>query len=129
MSGIDLDAGQARIIAERSEGWVSALQLANLGLRDDTPPNLTASLSAQHRHIASYLVDEVLNRLSPELTQFLLDTSPLERFDAQLCRDVTGVTDAASVISEIERQNAFVISLGGDRRWYRYHHLFAELLR
>jgi LuxR family maltose regulon positive regulatory protein len=128
-SDVDLDAGQAKIIAQRSEGWVSALQLASLGIDHNEPSRLAASLSAQHPHIAGYLVDEVLNRLSHELAQFLLDTSLFERFDAQLCREVAGVAEAATLISEVERQNAFLIRLGDDGEWYRYHHLFAELLR
>ena len=127
--GVDLDAGQTQIIAQRSEGWVSALQLAGLGIDHNEPSRLAASLSAQHPHIAGYLVDEVLNRLPPELAQFLLDTSLFERFDPQLCLEVAGVADAATLISEIERQNAFLIPLGDDGEWYRYHHLFAELLR
>ena len=128
-AGIDLDADQTQIIAQRSEGWVSALQLARLGFDHIDPSRLAASLSAQHGHIASYLVDEVLNRLPPELAQFLLDTSVFERFDPQLCVEVVGAFDAALLISEIERRNAFIIPLGDDREWYRYHHLFAELLR
>jgi LuxR family maltose regulon positive regulatory protein len=127
--GVDPDPGQTQIITQRSEGWVSALQLAGLGIDHNEPSRLAASLSAQHPHIAGYLVDEVLNRLPPELAQFLLDTSLFERFDTQLCLEVAGVADAATLISEIERQNAFLIPLGDDGEWYRYHHLFAELLR
>lgn len=124
-----LDEDQLRVVTERSEGWVSALQLACLGIDIDEPSSLVDSLSAQHPHITSYLVDEVLNRLRPELASFLLNTSPFERFDAQLCRDAAGVADAASLIGEVEKQNAFLIPLGDDGEWYRYHHLFAELLR
>jgi len=128
-AGVDLGAAQTQIITRRSEGWVSALQLASLGIEHDDPSRLAASLSAPHAHIADYLVDEVLNRLPPELATFLLDTSLFERFDPQLCYEVTGVDDAASMIGEIERRNAFIIPLGDDGTWYRYHHLFAELLR
>ncbi|MEA1901982.1 MAG: LuxR C-terminal-related transcriptional regulator [Actinomycetota bacterium] len=127
---MELDADQARVVAERSDGWVLALQLVSLSIDDhDDPSSLPDSLSAQNPHIAGYLVDEVLDRLRPELARFLLDTSPFERFDPQLCRDVAGIANAADLTSEIERQNAFLIPLGDDGEWYRYHHLFAELLR
>jgi LuxR family maltose regulon positive regulatory protein len=128
-SGVDLDADQTRIITQRSEGWVSALQLASLGIDPADPSRLAPSLSAGHPHIADYLVDEVLNRLPPELAQFLLNTSLFERFGRQLCFEVAGVVNAATVIKEIERRNAFIIPLGDDGEWFRYHHLFAELLR
>ena len=126
---MELDADQARIVAERSDGWVLALQLVNLSIDHHDPSSLIDSFSAQHPHIAGYLVDEVLDRLRPELARFLLDTSPFERFDPQLCRDVAGIANAAHLISEIDQQNAFLIPLGDDGEWYRYHHLFAELLR
>lgn len=126
---IELDTDQARVLTERSDGWVLALQLVSLSIDHDDPSSLTDSLSARHPHIASYLVDEVLDRLRPELARFLLNTSPFERFDPQLCRDVAGIANAAHLISEIERQNTFLIPLGDDGEWYRYHHLFAELLR
>lgn len=128
-SEASLHADQLEIVTERSEGWIAALHLASLGADVGTPVNLTDSLSAQHPHIASYLVDEVLDHLRPELATFLLDTSPLERFDSDLCRDVAGVPNATDLIDEIERQNAFLIPLGREREWFRYHHLFADLLR
>lgn len=127
--GIDLEPGQAQRIADRSDGWVSALQLASLGADPDEPSASLDSLSALHPHIAGYLVDEVLNRLPPELTHFLLETSLFERFDGQLCAEVTGITDASTWIDEIERQNAFLIPLGDGRQWFRYHHMFSALLR
>ena len=124
-----LDEDQLRTITDRSEGWISALQLASLGFEGADPAEVISSLSAQHPFIASYLVDEVLDRLRPELADFLLGTSLFERFDAQLCRDVVGRLDAADLIAEIEVQNAFLIPLGAATGWYRYHNLFAELLR
>ncbi|MGI9529412.1 MAG: LuxR C-terminal-related transcriptional regulator, partial [Acidimicrobiia bacterium] len=127
--GIDLEPGQAQRIADRSDGWVSALQLAGLGAEPDNPSAVVSSLSEVHPHIAGYLVDEVLARLTPDLTHFLLETSSLDRFDSQLCGEVTGVANASEMIDEIERRNAFLIPLGDDRQWYRYHHLFSDLLR
>lgn len=104
-----LDEEQLRVVTERSEGWISAIQLVLLGIDHDEPSSLVDSLSAQHPHIAGYLVDEVLDRLRPELASFLLDTSPFERFDAQLCRDAAGVADAASLIGEVKKDRKSVV--------------------
>jgi LuxR family maltose regulon positive regulatory protein len=129
--GIDIEPEQSQRIADRSDGWVSALQLSSLGADRDEPSASAslASLSTLHPHIAGYLVDEVLNRLPAELTRFLLETSTFERFDAQLCAEVTGIANAPTMIDEIERRNAFLIPLGEGRQWFRYHHLFSDLLR
>jgi LuxR family maltose regulon positive regulatory protein len=81
------------------------------------------------QHIVDYLGFEVLDRQPPQLRDFLLRTSVLDRLSGPLCAAVTGVGDAASVLRELERENAFVIALDSKREWYRYHHLFAELLR
>ncbi len=126
-AGLDLNRGQVALIVRRSEGWVAALELVRLGLDPEEPSDPTASLSAEHPFIAGYLVDEVMQRLRPQVTRFLLDSSSLTRFDAELCGEVTGTPDAASMLDELGRQNTFLIPLGDG--WYRYHHLFAELLR
>lgn len=128
VSGIQLSDDTLQLVAKRSEGWVLALQLAGLGAAGDADA-LAHSLSAGDRHISEYLVDEVLQRLRPELAQFILDTSPLDRFDPELCRYATGRDDAAELIEDLERANAFLMPLGRPGQWYRYHHLFAELLR
>ena len=129
VAAMDLDGEQLRLITDRSEGWVLALQLVGLGLDEADPQELARTLSGGHRHIADYLVDEVLDRIRPEVAQFLLATSPFDRFDDQLCRDAAGVANAAELIREIERENAFLIPLDESQDWYRYHHLFADLLR
>lgn len=125
----ELEADQLQLVTDRSEGWILALQLVGLGFDHEDPQALARSLSGGHRHIADYLVDEVLDRLRPEVSTFLLESSPFERFDARLCREAAGVANAAELIREVERENAFLIPLGPDRKWYRYHHLFADLLR
>lgn len=114
-------------VAERSEGWIAALQLAAIGLDPGDDERIVAATSGEHQHIAGYLIDEVLDRLPADLAVFLLDTAPLDRFDAALCRRVTAADDPAATIDELERRNAFLIPLDGG--WFRYHHLFAELLR
>lgn len=129
VAAIELDNEQLILVTERSEGWILALQLVGLGFDEKDPQALARSLSGGHRHIADYLVDEVLGRLRPEVARFLIDTSPLERFDARLCREAAGVENAAQLIREVERENAFLIPLDLTGEWYRYHHLFADLLR
>ena len=128
-AGIEFDADQLRLVTERSEGWILALHLVGLGIDQEDPEAVARSLSGGHRHIADYLVDEVLDRLDPRVARFLLETSPFDRFDERLCREAAGLANAAGLIREVERENAFLIPLGEDRQWYRYHHLFAELLR
>jgi LuxR family maltose regulon positive regulatory protein len=129
VAGIELDTDQLQLITEKSEGWILALQLVGLGMDRHDPQQLARSLSAGQRHIADYLVDEVLDRLRPEVARFLLESSPFERFDSRLCREAAHVTNADDLIREVERENAFLIPLGPDGEWYRYHHLFADLLR
>jgi LuxR family maltose regulon positive regulatory protein len=129
VAGTELDADQLQLVTERSEGWILALQLAGLGIDHEDPQAIARSLSAGHRHIADYLVDEVLHRLDPEVARFLLESSPFERFDDRLCREAAGVANAIELLREVERANAFLIPLDRDGGWYRYHHLFADLLR
>lgn len=128
-AGIELDDDSLRLVTQRSEGWILALQLASLGIDHENPNELVRSLSAGQRHIADYLVDEVLDRLHPDLARFMLESSPFERFDDRLCREAADVANASDLIREVERENAFLIPLGSDGEWYRYHHLFADLLR
>jgi LuxR family maltose regulon positive regulatory protein len=125
--GADLPAAVVAAVAERSEGWVAALQLASLGLDPVDGEAVLATMSGEQRHIAGYLIEEVLTRLPTGLADFLLDTSVLDRFDTALCRQVGVVGDPAARIEDLERRNAFVIPLG--HGWFRYHHLFVELLR
>ncbi len=128
--GVELSSEETNVLAERSEGWIAALQLISLGSGRVAGSDLVDALSADHKHISSYLIEEVVSRLPPELAQFLLETSVLDRFDAELCRAVTGVAEPADLIEELERRNAFLIPLTERASgWYRYHHLFAELLR
>ena len=129
VAGTELDQEQVPLVAERSEGWVLALQLAGLAIDKEDPASVSKSLSGGQGHIADYLVDEVLNRLPPDVAHFLLESSPFERFDAQLCRQAAGLEHAAELIERVDRENAFLIPLGDDDRWFRYHHLFADLLR
>jgi len=120
----------ARILGERTEGWIAGLQMAVLSLRSSNDiPRYVAQFSAQNRYISDFLLDEVLLHQPEEINQFLLATSILERFSAPLCNQVVGIQNSQEIIEFLERSGLFTISLDTTRTWYRYHHLFAELLQ
>jgi LuxR family maltose regulon positive regulatory protein len=149
--GLDLSAADIAALAARTEGWIAGLQLAALALQGslsmegrDTKSFLKA-FSGSHRFVLDYLVEEVLDRQSGEIQEFLLQTSILERLTAPLCNAVrfgeagspsssegaavTGGEDSQAIVERLERANLFLVPLDEERRWYRYHHLFADLLR
>jgi len=128
--GLELTEELAGILCERTEGWAAAVVLAALVLsgREDSRERV-ADLSGNQQQIADYLIEEVLAAQSRELTEFLLGTSILERMTAPLCNAVLEIDTAAALIDELARANAFVIAVDDHREWYRYHHLFGELLR
>ena len=119
----------------RTEGWAASLQLAALALQAlpsrDTPSvdRFVAEFSGSHRYVIDYLMEEVLDKQPTDLRTFLCQTSILERLTGPLCEVVTGQADGQAVLEKLERANLFVIPLDAERSWYRYHHLFAELLR
>ncbi|MCP4428909.1 MAG: hypothetical protein GY803_30870 [Chloroflexi bacterium] len=96
--------------------------------RTDTD-HFIETFSGSHRFVLDYLTDEVLARLDPDLRQFLYQTAFLRRLHADLCRAVTGRDDAAELLTRLEETNLFVVPLDDERRWYRYHQLFADLLQ
>jgi LuxR family maltose regulon positive regulatory protein len=126
--GLDLAAEQVASIRQRTEGWAAGLQLAGLSLRDN-PAAPRAAPTGDDRHVADYLAAEVLDRVTPDERRFLLRTSILERMSGPLCDAVTEGDGAAGRLADLELRNLFVVALDGQRRWYRYHHLFADLLR
>ncbi len=127
---VTLPPEQLAQLEERTEGWAAGLQLAALSLRNQTGiPNLVADISATPRYIAEYLIDEVLERQPDDVQLFLLQTSPLERLTGPLCDAVTGRDDSARVLARLVREQLFVTPLDAAQTWYRYHHLFAEVLR
>jgi LuxR family transcriptional regulator, maltose regulon positive regulatory protein len=128
--GLDLALQDVQRLWERTEGWVTGLYLAGLSLRGrEDPGAFIASLQAGHRHIVDYLGIEVLARQPQPLRAFLLRTSILQRLSGSLCDALLETDNSAEVLVELERANLFLIPLDEHRRWYRYHHLFAELLR
>jgi len=128
--GAQLSERDVHRLLARTEGWAAGLQLAALRLKDRADPSaFIERFTGADWHIVSYLGDEVLASQPPRVREFLLLTSVLNRMCAPLCNALTGCADGAELISEIHRANLFLIPLDDERRWFRYHHLFAELLR
>jgi LuxR family maltose regulon positive regulatory protein len=125
-----LDTQQVARLAERTEGWPAALQLAALSVRGRADvAGFVADFSGNDRHVVDFLVEEVLRRQPDEVRAFLLRTSVLDRLTGPLCDAVTGGRDGAAVLERLERDNVLLVPLDDRRRWYRYHHLFADVLR
>ena len=130
--GLDLAAGEIAALADRTEGWIAGLQLAALSLQGHhTPASFVASFTGSHHFVLDYLVEEVLHRQPASVQAFLLHTSILDRLCGSLCDAVLRDPAAAgqATLEHLERANLFLVPLDDERRWYRYHHLFAELLR
>ena len=118
------------MLATRTEGWAAGLQLAALSLRGQADATgFVATFSGSHRYVLDYLAEEVLERQPEQVRGFLLETSVLERLSGELCDAVTGRTDSQAMLEAIERANLFLVPLDEVRGWWRYHHLFADLLR
>ena len=128
--GLDLTAQQVRRLWERTEGWAAGLVLAGLSLHGRADPEaLIGSFQAGHRHVVDYLGGEVLARQREPLRSFMVRTSVLRRLSAPLCDAVLESDDSAELLAELEQANLFLVALDDNRRWYRYHQLFAQLLR
>ncbi|MFN8420661.1 MAG: LuxR C-terminal-related transcriptional regulator [Anaerolineae bacterium] len=130
MLGISLSSEQISKLETRTEGWIAGLQLAALAMKGrDNLDAFIAAFTGSHRFILDYLSQEVLSRQPESVRQFLLQTSILNRFCAPLCDALTGRNDGQSVLEQLEHGNLFLISLDDERYWYRYHHLFSDMLR
>jgi LuxR family maltose regulon positive regulatory protein len=128
--GLHLPDAAIAALAARTEGWVAGLQLAALSLRGRSDPaKFVASFSGSHRYVLDYLTEEVLARQPDHLVRFLLETSVLERLCGPLCQAVTGRADSQALLEQAERANLFLLPLDEVRGWWRYHQLFADLLR
>ncbi|MEJ2208084.1 MAG: LuxR C-terminal-related transcriptional regulator [Anaerolineae bacterium] len=128
--GLDLSAEDIAALERRTEGWIAGLQLAALsmqGRRDAA--DLVHSFSGSHRYVLDYLIEEVLEQQSHRVQSFLLETSILERLTGPLCDALTGQENGRQTLETLERANLFIVPLDQERRWYRYHRLFADLLR
>jgi LuxR family maltose regulon positive regulatory protein len=117
-------------LAQKTEGWVSGLQLAAVSLRAvEDRSTFFKVFSGEHGFIADYLTDEVLARLPEHICSFMLQTSLLERLSAPLCEAVTGQSDAQVTLEQLIDANLFIVPLDSQHAWYRYHTLFTDLLR
>jgi LuxR family maltose regulon positive regulatory protein len=127
---VELSEPDLASLVERTEGWPAGVYLAALSLRGHTAPSaFVQQFTGDNRFIVDFLAEEVLSRQPEEVRTFLTRTSILSRFCAPLCDAVVGSDQAAEIIDTLERQNLFVVPLDETRRWFRYHHLFAQVLR
>jgi ATP/maltotriose-dependent transcriptional regulator MalT len=128
--GLGLTSQDIEVLEVRTEGWIAALQLAAISLRGrDDRSTFIAEFAGDDRFVVDYLADEVLNRQPADVRSFLLETSILTRLSAELCAAVTGRSEAGAILQSLERSNMFLVALDDRRHWYRYHHLFADVLR
>ncbi|HEY5729062.1 MAG TPA: LuxR C-terminal-related transcriptional regulator [Anaerolineales bacterium] len=125
-----LDEENIRSLELRTEGWAVGLQLAALALKNlPDPQKFVETFRGNHRFVLDYLAEEVIRQQRDELRNFLVQTSILDRFNAESCGAITGYPDSQSLLSELEQANLFLVPLDDERVWYRYHHLFADFLR
>ncbi|MDQ1660013.1 MAG: hypothetical protein QOD41_5096, partial [Cryptosporangiaceae bacterium] len=130
VAGLDLTANDIAALEGRTEGWIAALQLAALSMRGRTDvASFIAGFAGDDRYIVDYLVEEVLRRQPGNVQSFLIQTSILDRLTGPLCDAVTAQDGGKAMLESLDRANLFVVPLDDSRRWYRYHHLFADVLR
>ena len=128
--GLSLDETAVSQLEARTEGWVAGLQLAALSIRHGGDASrFVESFAGDDRQVADYLLQEVLLQQADDVQQFLLQTSILERFNAALCDALLAQPQSQDILDQLETSNLFLIPLDAHRDWYRYHHLFAQLLR
>jgi LuxR family transcriptional regulator, maltose regulon positive regulatory protein len=130
LSGLTLSAEEITALETRTEGWIAGLQLAALSLHGRTDiPGFIKTFTGSHRYVVDYLVEEVLVHQPEPVQAFLLQTATLERMTGSLCEAVTGNGDGQAMLERLEQTNLFLVPLDDERRWYRYHHLFADMLQ
>jgi LuxR family maltose regulon positive regulatory protein len=130
VTGLDLSPENIGALEDRTEGWIAALQLAALSLQGRTDiGTFIAQFAGDDRYIVDYLVEEVLARQTEQVRTFLLRTCLLDRLNGSLCDAVTGDPGGKATLESLDRANLFLVPLDATRHWYRYHHLFADMLR
>jgi len=128
--GLALSADDVRALEDRTEGWIAGLQLAALSMEGRADPSrFVTTFAGSHQYVVDYLTEEVLNRQPDPVRTFLLQTSILGRLTGALCDALTRRTDGQVTLTGLEHANLFVVPLDDERRWYRYHHLFADAIR
>jgi LuxR family maltose regulon positive regulatory protein len=139
---VEVDKEAASLLEEKTEGWVTGIRLAALSMHHrDNAQEMLRRLAAEQRYVWDYLISEVLSALKPDIQDFLIKTAILDRFCAPLCDAVLGDSDAESmmlpatyatgsqeILEALQQENLFIIPLDGQRRWFRYHHLFQQLM-
>ena len=130
MMRLELSSADVAALHRRTEGWVAGLQLAALSLRGhDDIHQFVQSFTGSHRYVLDYLIEEVFKQQPADVQDFLLKTSILDRFTAPLCDAIAAREDSRELLLALEQANLFIVPLDESRQWYRYHRLFAELLR
>ncbi len=128
--GLGMSPSDITILTQKTEGWIVGLQLAGITLQKHPDKHqFVVTFAGDDRYIADYLLDEALNRQPAQIQSFLLQTSILDRLCASLCDSVTGWDDSQSLLTALEQANLFLVPLDHQRVWYRYHHMFADLLQ
>jgi LuxR family maltose regulon positive regulatory protein len=128
--GTEITQDQVAVLNARAEGWIAGLQMAAISLRNvDDIPGFISTFAGDHRYIVDYLVDEVLAGCPPVTRDFLLQVSILEQLSAPICDTLLDSSGSQAILEQLEQDNLFTIPLDQRREWYRFHHLFAELLR
>jgi LuxR family maltose regulon positive regulatory protein len=128
--GLNLSTEDIAALETRTEGWIAGLQLAAISLQRRTDTfRLIQSFTGSHRLVLDYLIEDVLYQQSQKVQNFLLQTAILDRLSGSLCDALTGQNNSQAILETLERANLFVVPLDNERRWYRYHHLFADVLK
>lgn len=127
---LNLSSTDVVALEKRTEGWIAGLQLSAISIQGQADKAaFIESFTGSHRYIMDYLLEEVLSQQTEEIRQFLLQTSILDRLNGELCDAVTGQTGSHATLEQLEKRNLFVVTLDHSLQWYRYHHLFSDLLR
>ncbi|KJS48363.1 LuxR C-terminal-related transcriptional regulator [Desulfosporosinus sp. BICA1-9] len=129
---VKLKHEEVSALGARTEGWIAGLQLAALSINGQVAEQVgefIKAFSGNHRYIIDYLMEEVVQSTDREIQVFLTRTAVVDRFNAELGNELTGQSNAKSIIAKLEQTNLFLIPLDNERQWYRYHHLFGEFLR
>ena len=127
---LGLTTDNVKALDSLTEGWIASIRMAAISMQGcENIPSFIAEFAGTHRHIMDYLVEEVLGRQEDSVQQFLVQTSVLDRLSAPLCNAVTGGDSGQGMLDHLQSANLFVVPLDESRKWFRYHHLFSDLLR
>jgi LuxR family transcriptional regulator, maltose regulon positive regulatory protein len=128
--GLKLAIRDIALLDQRTEGWIAGIQMAALSMQGrGNVDGFLGGFTGSHRFVLDYLLEEVLSQQKPEILNFLLCTSLLEHLTAPLCDAITDGKDGQAILDQLERSNMFLVPMDDERRWYRYHHLFSDMLQ